>query len=91
MLKLGQSGGQDDVEGTSLFEFFCKMPCDEYVKDAISANANDSFGAPNIPSIVKPHPYAFEETFCATYEMLDDMWLEDPPANILFFNTLLQV
>ena len=37
----------------------------------------------------KEHPFAFEETFCTAYEMLDDMWVEDPPTNILFFNTLL--
>eukprot|EP00961_Rhodomonas_salina_P204976 2767173-Rhodomonas_salina.1 len=29
---------------------------------------------------------ALEETFCAAYEMLDNMWVHEPPANILFFN-----
>lgn len=30
--------------------------------------------------------FAFEEIFCLAYELLDAMWLQDPPANILFFN-----
>ena len=121
MLKLGQAGGQTDVEGTALFEFFCKMPIDECVEGADTSMATlvpatltttptatptatltATHTAPStlVPSynvcggggvnVSKEKAFAFEETFCAVYEMLDDMWIEDPPANILFFNTLLQ-
>ncbi len=92
MLRLGQPGGHADVEGTALFEFFCKMPSDEYVESDSSTHAHGAKGARKSSREAKEHSYhtyAFEETFCAAYEMLDDMWVEDPPANILFFNTLL--
>ena len=90
MLRLGQSGGHVDVEGTALFEFFCKMPSDEYVESDSSTDAHGAKVAHKSSHAAKEHHFAFEETFCATYEMLDDMWVEDPPANILFFNTLLE-
>ena len=90
MLRLGQAGGHADVEGTALFEFFCKMPRDEYVESDSSTDTHGAKVAQKSPHAAKEHRYAFEETFCAAYEMLDDMWVEDPPANILFFNTLLE-
>ena len=44
MLKLGQAGGSADVESTPLFEFFCKIPCDECVlpTDPTSRNSQKS-------------------------------------------------
>ena len=87
MLRLGQPGGHADVEGTALFEFFCKMPNDGNVE---SDSSTDAHGAKGAHKSHAEHLCAFEETFCAAYEMLDDMWMEDPPANILFFNTLLE-
>ena len=105
MLKLGQqtlqpsaaSGRRSQFENTALFDFLCKMPNDENICAEASARA-DCLGAASAPvpglgahdTLTREHPYAFEETFCAAFEMLDDMWVEDPPANILFFNTLLQ-
>ena len=91
MLKLGQTNPKGDVktdvEATPLFAFFCKMPHKENAGH--SSEIEQASELEDIMIMSKEHPFAFEETFCTAYEMLDDMWVEDPPTNILFFNTLL--
>jgi hypothetical protein len=61
-------------------------------------NANEEGGSPLFEFLCRVSPHggrvedegwgfcAFEETFCFAYELLDALWVQDPPENILFFN-----